>query len=138
MQSRPRDIIMNSKSEWGYNYLPRQITEKRECTAPSEQHNINKSQFNIKPPSNSNEDERSHESNNIKDSPNAANITMQDSSNSAAQPHSDSQSVVDSFSDQYNQRRKRARLSKLYMCKHNCFHEASAQVTIPTQLIYRS
>ena len=103
---------MNSKSEWGYYYLPRQITEKRECTAPSEQHNISKSQFPIKSPGNSNEEERSHKVNNIKDSPPAANITDQNSSNCAAHPNSDSQNVTDSFSDQYNQRRKRARLIK--------------------------
>ena len=103
IQHEPRYILMNSRSEWGYNYLPQQVTTRKDDLDPrvgikstTTHHQANKDPDTLQPLNGSNEAVPDH-SYPIPQTPVSHNTNM---------------STKEAFDNQFNQRRKRARKEK--------------------------
>ena len=99
IQTEPRDKILNTKSEWGFNFLPQQITTTRdENTDTSVPSRDNSKQIGQDP------------------SKVQLKVQMGNEANQSASPSKPIQrpepSLEEQFNDQFQQRKKRTRLMK--------------------------
>ena len=104
LQQTPRDIIMNSRSEWGFNFLPQQVSTKRDQLNPDRGLTISPTLQH------SSREHSSHQP------LNRLNDTAVASINSTPTippiPISSVSNPADFFGEQLNQRRKKSRIDR--------------------------